>query len=219
MKTIAILGDSYSTFEGFIPKGYASWYNDYGNALQNDVEKVEDTWWYPLLSKYNLKMLINSSYGGSTVCNSGYDGDDYSSISFMARAKNDLDNKIHPDVIILFGGTNDFWVPAPCGPLLFENWKKQDLYQFAPAYCFLLDYLKRTHSNSTIINVINDDITGEIRKKMKEASNIYNIQNVELKNISKENGHPNKLGMLQIREQLCNEAFDRLKPDKEKYIY
>lgn len=45
---------------------------------------------------------------------------------------------------------------------------------------------------------------------MKEASNIYNIQNVELKNISKENGHPNKLGMLQIREQLCNEAFDRL---------
>ena len=25
-QTVAVLGDSYSTFEGFIPKGYATWY-------------------------------------------------------------------------------------------------------------------------------------------------------------------------------------------------
>ena len=26
-QTVAVLGDSYSTFEGFIPKGYATWYS------------------------------------------------------------------------------------------------------------------------------------------------------------------------------------------------
>ena len=41
-QTVAVLGDSYSTFEGFIPKGYATWYT---TAVQKatDVNKVEQT--------------------------------------------------------------------------------------------------------------------------------------------------------------------------------
>ena len=32
-QTVAVLGDSYSTFEGFIPKGYATWYSPIVSAL------------------------------------------------------------------------------------------------------------------------------------------------------------------------------------------
>ena len=41
-QTVAVLGDSYSTFEGFIPKGYATWYT---TAVQKAtaVNKVEHT--------------------------------------------------------------------------------------------------------------------------------------------------------------------------------
>lgn len=207
MKTLAILGDSYSTFEGFIPEGYASWYSPNGNAEPNDVERKEDTWWYPLLSRYDLKLLINSSYSGSTVCNSGYDGEDYSHCSFASRVCIDLDERIDPDIIIVFGGTNDFWVPSPCGKMLFGGWQKQDLYNFAPAFCFVLDYLKRKHSRSRIIHLLNDEITGEIREYIRAACRIYDVYNLELHNIDKENGHPNKKGMKQIRHQLCREIF------------
>lgn len=40
-KKVSILGDSYSTFAGHNPEGYAPFYpND-----RNDVTKVEETWW------------------------------------------------------------------------------------------------------------------------------------------------------------------------------
>lgn len=47
-QTVAVLGDSYSTFEGFIPKGYATWYT---TAVQKatDVNKVEQTWWWQVI--------------------------------------------------------------------------------------------------------------------------------------------------------------------------
>lgn len=49
-QTVAVLGDSYSTFEGFIPKGYATWYT---TAVQKatDVNKVEQTWWWQVIKE------------------------------------------------------------------------------------------------------------------------------------------------------------------------
>ena len=43
-QTVAVLGDSYSTFEGFIPKGYATWYSPTAPPETTDVNKVEQTW-------------------------------------------------------------------------------------------------------------------------------------------------------------------------------
>ena len=40
-KKVSILGDSYSTFEGMIPEGYAVYYPNNGN----DVKEVSQTWW------------------------------------------------------------------------------------------------------------------------------------------------------------------------------
>lgn len=42
IKTVAILGDSYSTFDGYIPEGNACWYFTTPQG-ENDVVAVEQT--------------------------------------------------------------------------------------------------------------------------------------------------------------------------------
>lgn len=63
-----ILGDSYSTFENEIPSGYDSWYFN-APKNENDVCKLEQTWWYPLFDGKNSILLRNDSYSGTTICN------------------------------------------------------------------------------------------------------------------------------------------------------
>lgn len=55
-QTVAVLGDSYSTFEGFIPKGYATWYSPTALPETTDVNKVEQTWWWQVIS---VKKICN----------------------------------------------------------------------------------------------------------------------------------------------------------------
>ena len=56
---VSILGDSYSTFQGYIPEGNAIWYGTekpYSRNLENDVTRVDDTWWYQLINRHGLKL-------------------------------------------------------------------------------------------------------------------------------------------------------------------
>ena len=40
-RKVSILGDSYSTFQGYNPENYAPFYPD----ANNDVKLVDQTWW------------------------------------------------------------------------------------------------------------------------------------------------------------------------------
>lgn len=76
-QTVAVLGDSYSTFEGFIPKGYATWYSPTAPPETTDVNKVEQTWWWQVISvkkicnKYQVPVIalhdIDKKNGHSTI--------------------------------------------------------------------------------------------------------------------------------------------------------
>lgn len=68
-QTVAVLGDSYSTFEGFIPKGYATWYSPTTPPETTDVNKVEQTWWWQVIKEGDYKMGNINSYSGATICN------------------------------------------------------------------------------------------------------------------------------------------------------
>ena len=41
---VSILGDSYSTFQGWIPEGNAVWY-PYAERSVNDVTEASECWW------------------------------------------------------------------------------------------------------------------------------------------------------------------------------
>ena len=206
--SLSILSDSYSTFKKWIPEGYATWYSEDGNTAENDVPNVTYTWWWKLLKETGMSLLVNSSYSGSTVCNTGYSGADSSRSSFITRMKKDIgeDKNISckPDVIIILGGTNDSWADSPIGNLKYDGWTDEDLKQFSPAFCYMLHYLKLWNPGCRIINVINEELKTEIESAMTEACTYNNVECLKLSGIEKQNGHPSINGMEAIKNQIKN---------------
>ena len=99
-KTFSVLGDSYSTFEGYMVEESAPCFY---SASKGAVKRVEDTWWmrFAAISGYTLEN--NNSYSGSTISNACYTEYPVSS-SFVNRCTN-LGN--NPDIVFVLGGTND----------------------------------------------------------------------------------------------------------------
>ena len=62
---VFILGDSYSTFEGYNPEGYDVWYNNEPKEY-NDLCRVEDCWWHRFFEKAPATLVRNCSYSGTT---------------------------------------------------------------------------------------------------------------------------------------------------------
>lgn len=196
-RKISILGDSYSTFYGYLtPDTNLCWYGEI--ERENDVKMVEDTWWHSLVNKDGYILELNNSYSGSTVCNTGYRKEDYSDRSFITR----MNNLGNPDIIFVFGGTNDTWAGAPIGDYQYSDWTKEELYSFRPAFAYMLDYLKNHYPKAEIYNITNSGLSDDVTLSMDEICQHYNITNIRLHNIDKQSGHPSVSGMKSIKEQV-----------------
>jgi len=116
-KVVSILGDSISTFEGYVPvadghnlthrirynETNAPWFFEEGGT-------VDDTYWMKLINSLGAKLGINDSWAGSRVSNSktsnsGDKGPD-ACMAGITRITN-LGANGTPDLILYFGGTND----------------------------------------------------------------------------------------------------------------
>ncbi len=93
--SVSVLGDSYSTYEGYVsPSTNEMWYYaKHGN--NTDVSDVTQTWWWQVVHDGGFRLCQNNSYSGSTIGYHGYDGNDYSERSFLSR----MDNLGCPDII------------------------------------------------------------------------------------------------------------------------
>lgn len=194
-KSFSVFGDSYSTFAGYIPDGYAIWY-DTSKKDGNDVCAVEQTWWHLLAERTGMEIIQNNSYSGSTVCNTGYDGADYTDRSFITRMPQTL--KDDPDLLFIFGATNDSWSNAPEGELQFSDWTNKDLYKALPAYCYMLDWYKKNAKYTRVVCLINDGLKDKITYGIIAACEHYGIDYILLDDIDKGLGHPSIKGMRQI---------------------
>lgn len=203
---VMILGDSFSTFEGYIPNGYATYYKNGGHE-NTDVADVSQTWWYMLFKENEANLVLNSSYSGTTICNTGYGGKDLSDISFVARMDKLIeenwfsDNKI--DTLFIFGGTNDSGACSPMGEFKFTDFEKQDLYYIAPALCYLIKRAKKALPDTRIIFIINYYIKPEIIETIKTACKELNIECLKLETVQINNSHPTIKGMIGIKEQIA----------------
>lgn len=99
---IAIIGDSISTFEGFIPVGWRVYYEGI-IRLVTGVLSVEDTWWKLLGNKFDAKQVRSYSYSGSMI-----EGKGYPAACNRERIKAIVDDGFNPDVFIVFMGINDY---------------------------------------------------------------------------------------------------------------
>lgn len=193
-KKVSILGDSYSTFQGVIPAHYSSFYpND-----RNDVVEVEQTWWSLYIKAKGYQLEKNDSWGGTTICGTGYGGMDFSRNNFIAR----VDSLGNPDIIFLFGGTNDAWAKSPVGEYQYADWTKENCMSFRPAFACLLEKLQKRYPSAVVYALLNSELAESINESFREICKHYNVQLIELHDIDKQNGHPSISGMKSICEQL-----------------
>ena len=203
-----IFGDSYSTFAGYIPQGYAVYYSG-ADCDNTDVRKVEETWWHRVCTDLSLHLVRNDSWSGSTLCNTGYNGDCSETNSFIYRlekleAENFFrENEI--DTVFIFGCTNDSWANAPLGELRLQEHTKEELYAVCPAIGYFLRRLQEILPNANIIFLINTELKPQIGEAVKAASAYFGTAYVELSCIDKRCGHPTIQGMQDIAKQV--EAF------------
>lgn len=193
-----ILGDSYSTFQGYIPEGNACYYP---NANVDDVLNVEDTWWHILMQRHHMNLTVNDSYSGATVCTTVRDGQPFAS-AFTERAKRSFSGDHQLDYIIVFGTTNDSWLERPIGTVKFADRTEEDIKQVLPAYCDVLEYILQHNPQSKVIAVINTDLHRDIGNGILDAAIHYGVTAVVLDGIDKQHGHPSALGMRQIADQI-----------------
>ncbi len=64
MRFVSIVGDSISTYEGFIPDGYELFYNR-EKQLINGLSDVYDTWWAKVNQFLHAYICVNNSYSGT----------------------------------------------------------------------------------------------------------------------------------------------------------
>lgn len=198
-RSISILGDSYSTFRGYVlPDSNYVWYPQQ-DAKNNDVQDVKQLWWHQLIREHGFRLCQNNSFSGATICNTGYDGEDYSDRSYCTR----LSYLGAPDLILVFGGTNDTWAKSPIGNFQYQDWQKKDLYQFRPAMAYLLDGLLKRYPGTDIYVIINDILSDEVTTSMKTICDHYQVGYIQLHDIDKQWGHPSQKGMKQIADQVA----------------
>lgn len=200
VKKISIMGDSYSTFKNYIPEDYAWWYAQGVNegGEHNDVKEVNQTWWKLLTDTDKYSLEVNDSYSGSTICTTGYDAKDSTHSAFVTRYK----RLGHPDIILIFGATNDSWANSPIGEYKYQDISQEDKKAFRPALAFLLTHIKDYYKKAEVYYILNSELKDEINESVHTICAHYNVPIISLHDIDKQYGHPSIVGMQAIYKQV-----------------
>lgn len=146
-KSISILGDSISTFNGYNPEGYAVFFPEYGA-----VKAVEDTWWYQVVNDLDLTLYQNGSSAGAMVIGDSTGTEDpLCACSELRTGALMGPTGACPDIILVYLGTNDLLNTIPMGTndgtaLVEEG----EIATFSDAYTLMLDKLQSKYPPAEI---------------------------------------------------------------------
>ena len=198
----SILGDSYSTFEGYVdPETNDVWHYD-----QIGLTSVEQIWWWKVATETGWVLEQNNSFSGSLVCNMNA-SDYYGPYSFIRR----MNNLGNPDVIFILGGTNDVWNGAPFGDYVYSDWTEEQLCSYRPALAYLFDNMQRLYPNAKLYFVLETNpcpggISEESRLNLigstHRIANHYNVDFIDLYDVHKTWWHPDIRGQKAIANQV-----------------
>ena len=143
---LSILGDSISTFKGWIPEGNLVFYPENGA-----VKDVAQTWWKIVLDELGLTLCANGSSSGSASFGYSQEADPMYGcsdhrISQLAGADGEA-----PDIIIVYMGTNDVLMSAAIG----DNDGLQAVGEglvgsLSDGYTMILDKIKRRYPQAQV---------------------------------------------------------------------
>lgn len=197
--TFSILGDSYSTFEGYVtPEENDVWYQLPPNN-HIDVTSVEQMWWHQVMQAKEWELERNNSFSGSLICNMDY-ANYYGAHSFLRR----MDDLGNPDVIFVFGGTNDVWDEAPMGEYQYAGWTEEDLCTFRPALAKMCDGLRSLYPNAKVYFLFDTELGAEAEESVHTVMEHYDVTCIDLSGIQKSWMHPTTDGMTTIARQVID---------------
>lgn len=136
---LSILGDSISTYDGWIVEGAAVFY-----PFGGEVTDVSQTWWKLLLDDTGMELYSNNSSAGSTCVGDSQSADNlkYGCSSYRLSFMTGKQGKM-PDVIIVYMGTNDLLNGVPLGDNDGSRLVEEGVIEnFSDAYCLILDKLE-----------------------------------------------------------------------------
>ena len=224
-KTVSILGDSISTFAGYIPQDDGVNLSHRPRYPQDDLlTDVNDTWWMKLINALEAKLGVNDSWAGSTVSNfRDHNEKDFGPDAAMAsltRIRNLASNGV-PDLVLFFGGTNDAGKMIEKGS--FDRAHDTDLAarkwgSFADAYSEAILRLRHFYPDAEIV-AVSPSISGgyydnerlsEFADLAQEICTYYGIKCVDLRRsglkfeMLPDTLHPNAEGMECIYRSVLN---------------
>lgn len=215
-KKVSILGDSITTFCGYIPEGYTCFYP----REESDLTDVNDTWWMKVINRTGMQLLVNGSYSGSAVC--GDSRAENSSAGCSNRRLVELmgaDGTV-PDVILVYLGANDFFHPMNLGSWSGQATHRTDHYilDFTEGYELMIQKLQAIYPGTKIycmtlieansedhprVNA-NGDTIADYNRRIKEIAGAHGIPVIdvhecgmpvyELNRYTSDGTHPNREG-------------------------
>ena len=113
----------------------------------------------------------------------------------------------NPRIILVCGATNDSWAGVPIGEYKYDGWTPEDLFSFRPGLAKLLAELKQLYPQAEIYFILNSELSAPINESVHTICKHYDVPCLDLRNISKQKGHPDIAGMKAMAEQTA--AFVR----------
>lgn len=200
----SVLGDSYSAFEGYVdPDSNKVWWG----FPTIGVTGPELMWWSLVADETGWTLEKNNSYSASLICNMEHEG--YGEHSYIRR----MNNLGNPDVIFIFGGTNDVFDEVPLGDYIYANWTEEQLCMFRPALAYLLDQMQQIYPDAKLCMLIDMDLcSGGVDVSVRDAfiesmhvvANHYHVKSIDLNYIIKQKWHPNVDGQQSIATQILD---------------
>lgn len=161
-KSISILGDSLSSYNGFSDSSTA-----YYPKPNLGLDSVSQMYWAIVMDILGLTLDTVNAYGGSRVTSP-----DTNCISSDTR----LSALGTPDIILFEAGTNDIYANSPTGVWSGDNLSTIDTSTFIPAYTKCLKYMQTNHPDAKIVAISPCFITANAESRV--YCTIENLQRI-----------------------------------------
>ncbi len=194
-KTVSILGDSVSTYQGTIPteEGFRAYYN----GKRGGVSSLDQMWWKRLIDQTGMTLCVTNS-GSTSCCSSRVLNGTVPASSDQRIRGLAAEDGTTPDVIIIFMGTNDYshgiakgtWnrdrIPEKLSESKFSDSyalileKISEAYPKARVYCCTLPYTSRFSTSRRSVDANKASVTrSEWNDIIRRVASYYGCEVIE----------------------------------------